>query len=75
MKLIKLPVIKKAKEYNKNIHMKQTVSDKHIILSWCTAASVTFCFVLRKLKQFRATETLGLAELLRLINWDVLKRG
>ncbi len=46
------------------------VSDKMGILSWCTAACVTFfCFAQA------ATETLGLAELLRLINRDVLKRG
>ncbi len=53
------------------------VSDKHIILSWCTAVSVTFwfCFAQARTVPFRATETLGLAELLRLINWDVLKRG
>ncbi len=51
-------------------------SDKHGILSWCTA-SVTFlfCFAQAATVPFRATETLGLEELLRLINRDVLKCG
>ncbi len=49
---------------------------KHGILSWCTV-SVTFlfCFAQAATVLFRATETLGLEELLRLINREVLKCG
>ncbi len=50
------------------------VSDKHRILSWCTAR-VTFCFAQAATFPFRATETFGVEELLRLINRDVLKGG
>ncbi len=48
------------------------VSDKHVILSWCTA-SVTSPQAATV--PFRVTKTLGLVESLRLINRDVLKRG
>ncbi len=52
------------------------VSDKHGILSGGTASvAFLFCFEQAATFPFRATETLGLAELLRLINRDVLKRG
>ncbi len=52
------------------------VSDKHGILSWCTARlTFLFCSAQVATVLFHATETPGLAEILRLINGDVLKRG
>ncbi len=51
-------------------------NNKTGILSWCTTASATlFCFVHAATVPFSATETLGLAEPLRLINRDVLKHS
>ncbi len=47
------------------------VSDKHGILSCCTA--ICFHFAQAATGPFRATERLGLAEPLLLINRDVLK--
>ncbi len=52
-------------------------SDKQIILSWCTA-SVTQVLILQSCntsKPYFATETLCVAEPLRLINSDILKHG